>query len=249
MRVYDVIVLFSLASNLFVSFLLFLSFLMLFVAGMSLECRQRLGLSFGNHYDSSCPSPDSESSSPTDPYMPDLHNVYSDLKRKNASWNESYPDPSCCSPATCTSAAPHNNTKATASASGETSPAASGAPLPSVCSKIQKVTFSEELVAEQTFEDDEESKASRIGCWTIDAERFRNRIKDTEFIMAPVLHSDHRQKVYQRLFCCHTGHTSSTESQPSPTSSDAIPTLTDDPAADDEEGGEKSCTGGGSVCC
>lgn len=59
-----------------------------------------------------------------------------------------------------------------------------------------KVNFSSQLTCVQTFEDDEESKSSRLGSWKIDADRFKFRIQSIGQILAPILHPDHRTRVF-----------------------------------------------------
>lgn len=90
-----------------------------------------------------------------------------ELRRANEVWNESYADV----PDGCT----HSTTV-----------------KPGV-----KVNFSPELACVQTFEDDEESKSSRRGCWKIDADRFKHRISEVGQALAPILHPDHRSKVFK----------------------------------------------------
>lgn len=72
-------------------------------------------------------------------------------------------------------------------------------PDSSVSSAIKpgiKVNFSSQLTCVQTFEDDEESKSSRLGSWKIDAERFKFRIQSIGQILAPILHPDHRDRIF-----------------------------------------------------
>lgn len=60
-----------------------------------------------------------------------------------------------------------------------------------------KVNFSPELACVQTFEDDEESKSSRRGCWKIDADRFKHRILEVGQALAPILTPEHRSKIFK----------------------------------------------------
>lgn len=62
-----------------------------------------------------------------------------------------------------------------------------------------RVRFREDLVQEIRFEDDEESRSCRIGCWNIDAQRFRDRIRAVEAVLVPVFDPSHRQRVFHCL--------------------------------------------------
>lgn len=57
-----------------------------------------------------------------------------------------------------------------------------------------KITFASE-VAVQEFVDDAASKASRLGFWKIDADRFRRRIQQVGEILNHILRPDHRARV------------------------------------------------------
>lgn len=69
--------------------------------------------------------------------------------------------------------------------------------VPSTVKPGVKVNFSSELACVQTFEDDEESKSSRRGFWKIDADRFKHRILAVGQALAPILHPDHRSRIFK----------------------------------------------------